>query len=261
LRSVLGDVRRQVLRAVHRRLKCLEDQGPVVSFCFDDFPRTALTTGGSILKSFGVRATYYAAMGLSNTSGELGDAFTTNDLYSLVSDGHELATHTFSHISCRRVSASLFRQDVQRGRDAICDLGLVPSDNFAYPFGEVTINAKGVIGQEMASCRGTQSGINGPVMDLNLLRANCLYGGSGKLDAADALLSCNREQSGWLIFYTHDVRENPSRYGCTPGLLEEVVSRSLEIGCRVATVAEVLAGSDHQREEAQKGNAPLAQVH
>jgi peptidoglycan/xylan/chitin deacetylase (PgdA/CDA1 family) len=106
LRAALGMVRRRVLCTLHQRSVSLCDRGPIVSFAFDDFPRTAYTTGGSILKSFGVRGTYYAAIGLMNTSNDLGEQFQADDLYSLVSNGHELAGHTFSHI--RSSSIPLF---------------------------------------------------------------------------------------------------------------------------------------------------------
>jgi hypothetical protein len=54
------------------------------------------------------------------------------------------------------------------------------------------------------------------------------------------LLTENEERQGWLIFYTHDVRTHPSPFGCTPGLLEMVVSRTMEKGFRIATAREVV---------------------
>ncbi len=55
---------------------CLSaNRGPIVSFSFDDFPRTAYSAGGAILERFGVRGTYYAAAGLMNTANELGEQF------------------------------------------------------------------------------------------------------------------------------------------------------------------------------------------
>ena len=32
-----------------------------------------------------------------------------------------------------------------------------------------------------------------------------------------------RARNGWIIFYTHDVAEQPSEWGCTPAQLEAVV--------------------------------------
>jgi len=246
LRSTLGWVHRQALYCFRQRSVPLGNRGPIVSFCFDDFPRTAYTIGGSILKTFGGRGTYYAAIGLMNTSNKLGDLFRAEDLHSLVQDGHELANQTYSHVSCRNISLPAFRQDVQKEQDAIREMGLVPSANFAYPYGQVTMAAKKALGEEMASCRSIYRGVNGPILDLNLLRANSLYGDTDRLAEVERLVSENDERKGWLIFYTHDVRENPSEFGCTPRLLELAISASVRRSARIQSVAEVLGDLERQ---------------
>jgi len=53
--------------------------------------------------------------------------------------------------------------------------------NFAFPFGDVTLNAKRKIDQDVTSCRSIFNGLNGPEIDLNLLRANSLYGDQEKV--------------------------------------------------------------------------------
>ena len=55
------------------------------------------------------------------------------------------------------------------------------------------------------------------------------------------LIDENNRRKSWLIFYTHDVRPTPSRFGCTPAFLERVVRTSVESGARIATVGEVIA--------------------
>jgi len=54
------------------------------------------------------------------------------------------------------------------------------------------------------------------------------------------LIAENLKRKTWLIFYTHDVRENPSPYGCTPELMEQTVSCAVRSGCRVLTIQEAL---------------------
>ena len=93
----------------------------------------------------------------------------------------------------------------------------------------------------MQSCRGIYGGVNGPTLDLNLLRANSLYGDMECLDAARQLIEQNNVQKSWLIFYTHDVQPTPSEYGCTPGFLESVVRIAVKDSSQVLPVAEVLA--------------------
>ena len=242
LRSRMGAVRRQVWCSFHRRLVPLGNRGPIVTFSFDDFPRTALTNGASIVEQVGGRATYYVSMGLMGTDNHLGEQFHRADLRSLIERGHEVASHTFSHLSAQRTDFLAFTQDVERCEEAIREsVAVGPSNNFAYPYGEVTLSAKRQLGPRMRSCRGTCSGFNGPEVDLNLLRANSLYGDIDQAAAATQLILENENRRTWLIFYSHDVASQPSRFGCTPALLEAVVSFAAERRARIMTVADVVA--------------------
>ncbi len=242
VRSRLGSLRRTLLSSVYTRPLPLEGRGPVVSFCFDDFPRSAYSTGGVILKSFGARGTYYAAPGLLDSSNALGDQLTRVDMEDLLRDGHELGCHTFHHSSCRSLSLSAFEHDVSRGREVLRELTGCDPANFAYPYGHVSLSAKRNIGFQMDSARGIYGGINTPVADLNLLRANSLYGDLDQSSQVEALLAETCRCSGWLIFYTHDVRQRPSPFGCTPALFERAVTLAAESGCAIVPIRSALAG-------------------
>ena len=213
-----------------------------MSVTFDDFPRSAYSVGGSILRNYGARGTYYVSMGLMNTSNALGEQFRMEDLRSAANEGHELGNHTFSHLSSRAVSCAAFRDDVRKGWSAIREIGgQAASRNFAFPKGEATLSAKLALGNEMMSCRGTYRGVNGPYVDLNLLLANSLYGDPDNLDGVARLIRENEKRKGWLIFYTHDVSLAPSRWGCSPRFLDSTVRMAVQSGAKVLPVGEVLA--------------------
>ncbi|HME34273.1 MAG TPA: polysaccharide deacetylase family protein [Candidatus Sulfotelmatobacter sp.] len=239
-RSKLGSVRRNLLCALYRRTALLGDRGPIVSFTFDDFPRTAYSTGGAILEAHGARGTYYATVGLMNVTNELGELFVADDLGPLLENGHELGSQTFHHSSCRSVSLAAFRSDVQEGMKAVEQVTGHNSTNFAYPYGHVTLRSKKTLGPAMSSSRSVIPGFNGPEIDLNLLKANRLYGDIEQSEHVEDLILQNQKQKTWLIFYTHDVRPSPSEYGCTPALLEFAVSCAAKSGSRILTVGSVL---------------------
>lgn len=220
----------------------LAPASPVVSFTFDDFPHSAAAVGGAILKGFGVRGTYYTSIGLMNRSNRLGPQFDPDDLHQLIADNHEVANHTFSHISCASVPSSAFQEEVRKGRAAIEAVsGLPGSGNFAYPFGTVTLKAHKALSALVTSCRTTFPGLNGPVVETHLLRANALIGDLERATAARQLILEAEARRRWLIFYTHDVRSMPSRFGCTSDLLERTVEFALQRGCRILTVCEALS--------------------
>jgi peptidoglycan/xylan/chitin deacetylase (PgdA/CDA1 family) len=218
VRHLLGDVRSGVISAVRRREFRLPEGEPLISFSFDDSPLSALQMGGTILKSYGICGTYYVAMGLLGTSSAgMGPYFGAAELKILLKDGHELGSHTFSHISCRATSLSDFEADVMKGKEAVERVtGGGPSHHFSYPYGHATWRAKVMIGPRLASCRGIFPGINTSPVDLNLLRANSLYCGAFDFDTIGRLLKENSQRRGWLISYTHDISERPSPHGCTP---------------------------------------------
>lgn len=243
LRSSLGSVRRRIISAASQRRSVLRSATPIVSFSFDDFPRSALTVGGAILRSAGARGTYYTAMSLMGSVTEVGEQFRREDLDQLLREGHELASHTFSHVSCRRMPAPRFREDVLRGQMAIeCVAGECGLRSFAFPFGDVTLRARRSISREVASSRSIWAGFNGPVLDLSLLRGCALYGGREGFPRVRELILENSRRGTWLIFYTHDVASAPSAYGCTPELLELAVAFAVECSA-VRTVADVVGCS------------------
>jgi peptidoglycan/xylan/chitin deacetylase (PgdA/CDA1 family) len=217
-------------------------QEPTVTFCFDDFPRTALTEAGALLSQAGCHGTYYAAAGLVNTHTELGEQFTRQDLVDLMADGHELASHTFNHISGRSIPFETFVTDVSKGWRALSELtGSPVSRNFAYPYGELTLKTKQGLASVMTTCRGIYGGLNGPSVDLSLLRACSLYGGKERSHHAQKLILTAKRDYKWLIFYTHDVASEPSRFGCSPELFESTLSFALNHGVRVLSIQEVVA--------------------
>jgi peptidoglycan/xylan/chitin deacetylase (PgdA/CDA1 family) len=253
MRHALGAIRWAAISAIGRRDFRLPEQGPIVSFTFDDFPRSALTIGGAILKSFDVCGTYYAAMGLMNRVNDMGQHFCAEDLQTLQSDGHELGSHTFGHVSCRSTSLRDFQADVTRGKEAVERISKVRSTHqFSYPYGHVTLRSKEKIGEDVSSCRGIVPGVNESPVDLNLLRANRLYSWSFDLDLVEQLLKENERRKGWVVFYTHDVSDRPSAFGCKPSQFEKVVklaverrSRVLPIGKVVDDVPGAICGSTH----------------
>jgi peptidoglycan/xylan/chitin deacetylase (PgdA/CDA1 family) len=243
--SVVSQIARSwqgIACSFHRRTAALGDLGPLITISFDDFPSSALTAGAGIVERFGGRATYYVSMGLMDTINKLGPQFCCTDLKSLVKRGHEVGSHSFGHLSARKTPIEEFVGDVDRGEKAIRETaGINPSRNFAYPYGEVTLTAKRELGPRMGSCRGTCGGFNGPDVDLNLLRANRLYGGIDQFKAAKQLILENERRKSWLIFYSHDVASSPSQFGCTPELLEAVVAFAADRGVKMATVADVVS--------------------
>lgn len=241
IRSSLKRVYYGAVSAVHRRAVPLHHSPPMVTFTFDDFPRSAYVSAGATLRAYGGHGTYYAAPGWMDGGPATGDRYRMADLHELVGDGHELGNHTFSHVSCRKLTTDEFAAEIAKGHEALRRVvGDAASGNFAFPFGAVTPAVKKAAARQCRSCRSTLSGCNGPVADLNLLRANRMYSDSVPFPRIRELVAGAAHPGQWLIFYTHDVRDRPSRFGCTPRYFEDTVRCAVEAGMRVMTVSEAL---------------------
>ena len=210
----------------------------MISFTFDDFPRSALTVGGRMLTDHGWRGTYYGAMGLMGRTTSAGPMFTRADLDDLLRVGHELACHTLGHTSCLSVSTSKFVDGCAGNRrKADTMLNGYQLRNFSFPHGHVSLAAKDLLRSAYDTCRSIESGINSDPVDLGFLRANPIYSRLS-IGTLKQLIYANSQAKGWLVLYTHDVAINPSPYGCTPEYFEEVLRYALESGADILTVRE-----------------------
>jgi peptidoglycan/xylan/chitin deacetylase (PgdA/CDA1 family) len=235
----LNTVRQYALGMLNRRPARLLCPGPIITFTFDDFPRTALETGGSLLEDYGARGTYYVAPALQGSSNHLGEFFSSEDLHAAVARGHELGNHTYGHVAASRISPRAFWKDVEKAQAALHNFAAFSAGNFAYPYGDITARAK-LSTQAVRSARSVFPGINKRSFDLYQLKANSIYGDSNSAPAAVKLIAENARQCGWLIFYTHDVRPAPSSYGCTPALFERVLQEARKSGAQILPIREAL---------------------
>tara|TARA_R110002094_G_scaffold36474_2_gene49184 strand:+ start:6566 stop:7333 length:768 start_codon:yes stop_codon:yes gene_type:complete len=214
----------------------------IVSFTFDDFPRSAALSGAKILEDHGWRGTYYASAGYAGTQSHHGAMFEAGDLQRLDAAGHEIGCHTHSHLDGSQISAGEMLADIDRNRKALRELGFEGElESFAYPYGEATPAAKRLLATRFSSMRGVHAAINRGTSDRSLLKSIPVDGGEAGIaravDAAETLV----EHPGWLIFYLHDVQDVPTKWGCTPAQLEQVCAAVERSGARVLTIAAAMA--------------------
>lgn len=241
LLRVRGRYERNVSSHLFKRRLQLRLSRPIVSFSFDDFPKNALTAGGTILRRHGVVGTYYASLGLMGQVVPTGLMFDSDDLAQLNDEGHELGCHTYSHCHSWDTASPVFEADIIRNQRALA--GLCPDQSFrtfSYPISNPwPLTKMRVRGHYRASRAGGQCG-NVGVIDLNQLSAFFLEKCQGDFASIRAIIDRNAASCGWLIFATHDVSELPTPYGCTPAFFEAVVEHTIESGAVVLPVGRAL---------------------
>lgn len=232
----------RIAPAVPAKVRRSRLTGPIASFTFDDFPKSAAATGAAILEKYGAVGTFYAAGALCGTTYEGMPHFDRADLVDLVRRGHEIGDHTFGHVHVPRLGRREREQDLERNARFLADaLGDVIATSFAFPFGHASPAAKRFYAARFASCRGTMPGVNAGMLDLSQLRAVSLDAASLAATDIGALLARARRENGWIIFYTHDVCDRPGRFGSRADAFEAVVRACREGGIDILPMRNALA--------------------
>jgi peptidoglycan/xylan/chitin deacetylase (PgdA/CDA1 family) len=229
----------QVRLARNVKLNALDTRlaEPVVSFTFDDFPRSALDEGGRVLRERGWTGTYFTAGGFCGKRVDGLDYFDRDDLVRAGEEGHEIACHTFGHLRLPEAASAAIGEDLERNAAFLAEA--LPEhrlSSFAYPYGDLDLGKKALIARRFPVCRGIWPGINAGRMDFAQLKAVPLERRS--LDSLDVEAWLDRAQAerGWLIFFSHDVSDDPSPYGCFRKTFEAVADAVARRGMRVLPV-------------------------
>lgn len=214
---------------------------PVASVTFDDFPRSAWTIGGPLLEQYGARGTYYAAACFQGERREGLAYFTPEDLGALQAAGHEVGAHSFAHRRAPELSRQALLGDAAENDRALEPHLTTPLTSYAYPYGAVTPRTKLLMGERYACARGITPGINTALVDLAQLRAIPLESRRWVPGEIDAAVERAVASSGWAIFFTHDVQDDPSPFGCTPAMLEHALKRLQASAVDVLPVRHAMA--------------------
>lgn len=232
---------RKAASVMFKRALAIDGPLPYISFTFDDFPKSALSTGGAILKRYGLAGTYYVSLGLAGAETPTGTMFVHDDLRRAIEQGHELGCHTFSHCHSWQTDPQSFEDSVLANQRALTQLlPEVRFQTFSYPISPPRPRTKARIARHFMCCRGSGQIFNSATADLNQLAAFFLEQSGGRFAAVKDMIDRNAQARGWLIFATHDVADRPTRYGCTPELFEAVVQYAVSSGARIRPVTNVV---------------------
>jgi peptidoglycan/xylan/chitin deacetylase (PgdA/CDA1 family) len=230
--------------ATHLRVESfrLRNETPMVSFTFDDIPKSAATAGAGILQDHDARGTFYVSGSMvGTTSSSHWAAADAPDIVALHRGGHEIGCHTFSHRRTCDLDAASLTAEIERNRRYLRSVDAsIKIENFAYPFGYGSFGRKPQLNAAFRSCRSIVPGVNIGTVDPQFLRAMPLIDRHIDRDAIERALDETRINNGWLIFYSHDVAEAPSPYGCSPALLSHALRAASQRKIRALNVAEAL---------------------
>ncbi len=218
----------------------------IISFSFDDCPRSAIDNGVRALDAEGWLSTIYVACGLFNIDNHLGKHIAPEDVIALHENGHEIGEHTYSHKDAVTLGLERFLKDIDRNQQELSSLGLPPSQTIAYPYGQTTPSLKTVMTDRFAGARGISPRLHKQQVDLNQIGSVPLF--SSTIDTALKSIRHVGKSGGWLTLFTHDIRDTPSSWGCTSDDIAEIIHAVKESGADVLTIKDAISNI---RESAQ----------
>ena len=232
---------RRAARWLGRRNCQMRTAVPLISFTFDDFPRSALHQAGSILRERGFAGTYYASFGLMGRIGRTGEIFSVPDLEEFARQGHELGCHTFDHCDSWETAPAEFEASILRNRKMLAEL--LPGACFtslSYPLSWPRPQTKRRMVKYFDCARGGGQTFNAGTVDLNYLQAFFIEQCQGDFSQIKQTIEANTRANGWLIFATHDVCAMPTQFGATPEFFRRVVECAAGSGAAILPVHQAL---------------------
>jgi peptidoglycan/xylan/chitin deacetylase (PgdA/CDA1 family) len=214
---------------------------PMISFTFDDVPVSACNVGANILEAIGARGTFYIAGAGCGKTSPVGLLASIEQIRTVWQRGHEIGCQTYLHSAVSQLDRNELEMEYFRNQSALRMIDdKIVVRNFAYPYGDLSFSSRRYLEVQYDSCRSVDHGINQRIADLGSLKAWPLEGASVDRKKIAALIADTIRTNGWLIFVTHDVSDQPSKYGVQPELLAFAVEVAQRSGCQLVTVDAAL---------------------
>ena len=137
--------------------------------------------------------------------------------------------HTFDHCDSWETAPAEFEASILRNRRAVAErLPEVRLRSLSYPISYPRPRTKRCTEKYFFCARGGGQTFNTGIVDLNYLKAFFIEQSRDNFDAIKQTIDGNARAKGWLIFATHDVCDQPTRFGCLPGFFEKVVDYAIQ---------------------------------
>lgn len=214
---------------------------PIVSFTFDDVPDTAHSNGARILEKNGVRGTFYIAGGLLDRREPDRTLISATGCQQLARNGHEIGCHTFSHRAVQTLGRRELEHDLDRNGKVLDEFDHAGElRNFAFPYNRGSLSHRQAFASRYATARAGGDRINRGVVNSSYLWGMEIRQPESDAIALTAQIDAVVANPGWLIFFTHDISETPTPYGCRPDTFALLVRHAVASNCLVLPVRDAL---------------------
>ena len=165
--------------------------------------------------------------------------FNLDDALGIRSQGHEIGSHSKTHIPLTNLSSSQLEREVSVSKTDLELLKLGPIETFSYPFGAYDSTVKAAIGAAgYGLARSTDRGFNDKVADRYSLKIQQVDRSTTVTDVIDWINQAEANNL-WLILMFHQIsNDTDDVLGITPDDFAEIIDYVSRANVDVITVRE-----------------------
>lgn len=223
----------------------------VVSFTFDDAPRSVYTQAFPLLKKAGLHATIYLSTGTLTKPGYV-NWLDTKDLDA---SGWEIGAHTHTHADLTKLSVADFVGEIEESQRLFKERGYTPV-SFSAPYGAYSERELVELRKVYSSNRAAwgNGGINPyPNFDAyNLVSLGITL--ETTLDEVREQVRTIKRDGGWLILQFHQIDDGQKEVGPFPKdtiyttkIFPEILEMILKEEVPVRTIRDIIANQQIHR--------------
>ncbi|MFA5828832.1 MAG: polysaccharide deacetylase family protein [Candidatus Shapirobacteria bacterium] len=211
----------------------------MVSLTFDDGWLSVYQNAIPALNAAGFKSTQYITTSFLGTT----DYMSVDNVLAMQISGHEIASHSLSHLQLPTLNESQIRQEVSDSRVTLLGMGFSLVKSFAYPYGEYNDLILRITKESGYTTARTavpfDSGYNYKHTDPFMLK-NFSVEVDTTLDQVKTWIDTANQNKTWSILVFHQVDTSGGQYSISPTLLQGIVDYLTQTGTSVVTVSQGL---------------------
>jgi peptidoglycan/xylan/chitin deacetylase (PgdA/CDA1 family) len=222
----------------YRNLPPFEPGDALIIITFDDGNETDYSAALPLMEARHIKGTTYVTTSLIGEKGYL----TWEQLSRLAAAGWTIGCHTATHPRLSELNPAQIEGELLASEQAFLEQGFPAPRHLAYPHGDYNDDVVALVQQHRLTARAITEGVPlDPIApDLFRIQASQLYvQDCQSLSAAFGSIDRAIQEGSILLFYTHDVSEDPSPYGAHPFQFMEVLDYIVSRQVKTATMDEL----------------------
>ncbi|WP_241078480.1 polysaccharide deacetylase family protein [Natranaerofaba carboxydovora] len=222
----------------------LDNGGMILTF--DDGYKTDYEVVYPILEEKGIQAVTYISPIFAEK--KLGEYMNWEQIKALDEAGWDVEDHTYSHPNMTELTEQDIHQEMEKVNETFEKKGLDIPEHHALPHGAYNDTVKDLLFSYRTTVRKAENTLNPFPLEDKFLDAVDM--GIHSTDGLKRLIDKAIEKRKIVIFFTHDVQDDPFDYGITTDKFKSVVEYAVDQDIEILTLTELMEKQEISQKDA-----------